>query len=149
MSEFTVLNPATEEPVRTVTQASAEETDAAIEAAAAAQVTWRDVAPGARARLLRSFAAAVDAHVEELAALEVAGSGHPIGQSRWEAGHVRDQQRAFRCRASKTDAFAGFDELARHRCSLDCFALSISPNANSSRQCAEAGARGLEKALTG
>ncbi len=90
MSEFTVLNPATEEPVRTVTQASAEDTDAAIEAAAAAQVTWRDVAPGDRAKLLRSFAAVVDAHVEELAALEVAGSGHPIGQSRWEAGHVRD-----------------------------------------------------------
>jgi acyl-CoA reductase-like NAD-dependent aldehyde dehydrogenase len=90
MSEFTVLNPATEEPVAVVTQAAAEEADAAIEAAAAAQVTWREVAPGDRARLLRSFAAAVDAHVEELAALEVAGSGHPIGQSRWEAGHVRD-----------------------------------------------------------
>jgi len=30
MSVFTVLNPATEEPVTTVTQASAEEADAAI-----------------------------------------------------------------------------------------------------------------------
>jgi acyl-CoA reductase-like NAD-dependent aldehyde dehydrogenase len=40
--------------------------------------------------LLRSFAAVVDAHVDELADLEVAGSGHPIGQARWEAGHVRD-----------------------------------------------------------
>ena len=90
MSEFTVLNPATEQPVRTVTQPSAEQADAVIEAAAAAQVSWRAVAPGDRARLLRSFAAAVDAHVDELAALEVAGSGHPIGQSRWEAGHVRD-----------------------------------------------------------
>ena len=90
MSQFTVLNPATEEPVTTVTQASAEQADEAIARAAAAQAAWRDVAPGDRARLLRSFAAAVDAHTEELAGLEVAGSGHPVGQSRWEAGHVRD-----------------------------------------------------------
>src|ERR1700677_368145 len=90
MSVFTVLNPATEEPVTTVTQVSAEQADQAISRAAAAQAAWRDVAPGDRARLLRSFAAAVDAYVEELAPLEVAGSGHPVGQSRWEAGHVRD-----------------------------------------------------------
>ena len=51
---------------------------------------WRAVAPGDRARLLRAFAAAVDAAGEELAALEVAGSGHPIGAARWEAGQVRD-----------------------------------------------------------
>jgi acyl-CoA reductase-like NAD-dependent aldehyde dehydrogenase len=90
MSVFTVLNPATEEPVTTVTQTSAEQADEAIARAAAAQAAWRDVAPGDRARLLRAFAAAVDAHIDELAGLEVAGSGHPIGQARWEAGHVRD-----------------------------------------------------------
>jgi acyl-CoA reductase-like NAD-dependent aldehyde dehydrogenase len=48
------------------------------------------VSPGDRATLLRRFAQVVDAHIEELAALEVAGSGHPIGQARWEAGNVRD-----------------------------------------------------------
>ena len=90
MSVFTVLNPATEEPVTTVTQVSAEQADEAIVRAAEAQAAWRGVAPGDRARLLRAFAAEVDAHVDELADLEVAGSGHPIGQARWEAGHVRD-----------------------------------------------------------
>jgi len=90
MSVFTVLNPATEEPVTTVTQVSSEQADEAIVRAAAAQVAWRDVAPGDRARLLRSFAAVVEHHIDELADLEVAGSGHPIGQARWEAGHVRD-----------------------------------------------------------
>ncbi len=90
MSVFTVLNPATEEPVTTVTQVSAEEADAAIARAAAAQEGWRGVAPGDRARLLRAFAAAVDAHLEELAGLEVTGSGHPVGAARWEAGQVRD-----------------------------------------------------------
>src|SRR5579859_2941300 len=90
MSVFTVLNPATEEPVTTVTQASLEETDAAIDRASAALPAWRAVAPGDRARLLRSFASSVDSALEELAGLEVAGSGHPVGAARWEAGQVRD-----------------------------------------------------------
>src|ERR1700719_2755181 len=90
MTDFTVLNPATEEPVTTVTQASAEQADEAIARAAAAWPAWRAVAPGDRARLLRAFAALVDAHVSELADLEVAGSGHPVGAARWEAGQVRD-----------------------------------------------------------
>src|SRR6516165_7412251 len=90
MSTFTVLNPATEEPVRTLTQASAEEADEAIARASAALPGWRAVAPGDRARMLRAFAAAVDAASEELAGLEVSGSGHPIGAARWEAGQVRD-----------------------------------------------------------
>src|SRR5690242_5831674 len=90
MSTFTVLNPATEEPVTTLTQASAEEADEAIARASAALAGWRAVAPGDRARMLRAFAAAVDAASEELAGLEVNGSGHPIGAARWEAGQVRD-----------------------------------------------------------
>ena len=90
MPTYTVINPATEQPVRTVPSTSAAETDAAIERAAAAQVSWRATAPGERAALLRAFAAEVGAHTEELAALEVAGSGHPIGAARWEAGQVRD-----------------------------------------------------------
>jgi acyl-CoA reductase-like NAD-dependent aldehyde dehydrogenase len=90
MSVFTVLNPATEEPVTTVTQASLEETDAAIARAAAALPAWRAISPGDRARMLRAFAAAVDSALDELARLEVAGSGHPIAAARWEAGQVRD-----------------------------------------------------------
>ena len=90
MSEFTVLNPATEQPVTTVAQPTGADADAAIARAVAAQPRWRAVAPGERAGMLRRFAAAVDAHQGELADLEVAGSGHPVGQARWEAGHVRD-----------------------------------------------------------
>ena len=48
------------------------------------------MAPGERARLLRAFAAKVDLHLEELAQIEVANSGHTIGNARWEAGNVRD-----------------------------------------------------------
>jgi len=90
MSAYTVLNPATEQPVRVVEGTSATEADAAIARALAAQRSWRAVSPGERASLLRAFAAQVDACAEELARLEVANSGHPIGAARWEAGQVRD-----------------------------------------------------------
>jgi acyl-CoA reductase-like NAD-dependent aldehyde dehydrogenase len=87
---YTVINPATEQPVTQVPRSTVEETDAAIARAARVQQAWRAVAPGDRARLLRRFAEQVDAHVDELAALEVAEAGHPVGAARWEAGQVRD-----------------------------------------------------------
>ncbi|GAA4092077.1 aldehyde dehydrogenase family protein [Nocardioides kongjuensis] len=90
MSTVTVLNPATAVPITEVGQASVEETDALIARAQAAFPAWRDLAPGERARLLRSFASVVDAHLEELAQLEVANAGHTLGNARWEAGNVRD-----------------------------------------------------------
>ncbi|MEI6375064.1 MAG: aldehyde dehydrogenase family protein [Actinomycetes bacterium] len=90
MSMHDVINPATEQVVQQVPSTSAEETNALIEKAHRAFDTWRHVAPGDRARLLRAFAALVDDHIEELAQLEVANAGHTIGNARWEAGNVRD-----------------------------------------------------------
>ncbi|GGM95506.1 phenylacetaldehyde dehydrogenase [Lentzea pudingi] len=87
---FDVINPATEKVVRTVPHTTLDDTDAAISRAQKAFESWRDVAPGDRARLLRRFAEVVDSHVEELALLEVENSGHTIGNARWEAGNVRD-----------------------------------------------------------
>ena len=86
----TLTNPATGRELREVPAASEAETDAAIERAHDAFPAWRDLPPGERARLLRSFAAIVDAHNEELATLEVENSGHTVGNARWEAGNVRD-----------------------------------------------------------
>ena len=68
----------------------AAQVDATVARAVAAGPAWRAVAPADRARLLRRFAAVVDAHVDELADLEVRGAGHTIGNARWEAGNVRD-----------------------------------------------------------
>jgi acyl-CoA reductase-like NAD-dependent aldehyde dehydrogenase len=95
MPDLTVLNPATEEAVATVAAATAGEADEAVARAVAAQPSWRAVTPGDRARLLRAFADTVDAHAEELAALEIANSGHPLGQACWEAGHVADVLRYY------------------------------------------------------
>jgi acyl-CoA reductase-like NAD-dependent aldehyde dehydrogenase len=85
-----VVNPATGLVIETVASATVEETDATIERSRGAFESWRAVAPGDRARLLRRFAAVIDAHREELAELEVRNSGHTIGNARCEAGNVRD-----------------------------------------------------------
>jgi acyl-CoA reductase-like NAD-dependent aldehyde dehydrogenase len=87
---YDVINPATEQRVVTVDLLDIEQTDAAIARSRAAFTGWRTVSPGDRGRLLRRFAEVVDAHREELAQLEVANSGHTIGNARWEAGNVRD-----------------------------------------------------------
>ena len=90
MSTSTVINPATEDVLRDVELLDIDAVDDAVARAVAAQRRWARLAPAERAGALRAFAAVVDAHIGELAALEVANSGHPIGQAEWEAGHVRD-----------------------------------------------------------
>ncbi|MFC6342200.1 aldehyde dehydrogenase family protein [Nocardioides hankookensis] len=86
----TVINPATAKPVIDVPLASLADADYAIERAHAAFPAWKAMAPGERAALLRRFAAVVDAHIDELAELEVRNAGHTWGNARWEAGNVRD-----------------------------------------------------------
>ena len=90
MTSFTVVNPATEQAVVDVALTDLAGTDAAIAASHEAFLAWRLIAPGERATLLRRFAAVVDAHVDELAELEVRNAGHTWGNARWEAGNVRD-----------------------------------------------------------
>ncbi|HEX7427908.1 MAG TPA: aldehyde dehydrogenase family protein, partial [Mycobacterium sp.] len=90
MTASTLINPATEQELRTVERVDEAGVDEAVARAAAAQRAWAALAPADRAGALRAFAAVVDAQVDELAALEVANSGHPIGNAEWEAGHVRD-----------------------------------------------------------
>ena len=85
-----IINPSTEEIIARVAMLDVPEADRAIERAAAAAPAWRRVTPADRGRLLRRFADVVDAHIEELAQLEVANSGHTIANARWEAGNVRD-----------------------------------------------------------
>jgi acyl-CoA reductase-like NAD-dependent aldehyde dehydrogenase len=85
-----IINPATEKEIATVAVHDLDETNRAIDAASLAAPSWRKVTPADRARLLRRFADIIDSHIEELAQLEVANSGHTISNARWEAGNVRD-----------------------------------------------------------
>ena len=90
MSSSILVNPATEAQIREIEHTTVEGVDDAVARAVAAQKLWAALAPAARAGALRDFASVVGGAVEELAALEVANSGHPVTQARWEAGHVRD-----------------------------------------------------------
>jgi acyl-CoA reductase-like NAD-dependent aldehyde dehydrogenase len=90
LSAFDVINPATEQVVATVEELDVDATDEAVGRAKRAAESWRRVAPGDRARLLRRFAEEVDGDRENLARIEVTNSGHTIGNARWEAGNVRD-----------------------------------------------------------
>jgi acyl-CoA reductase-like NAD-dependent aldehyde dehydrogenase len=85
-----VLNPATEEPITEVPSATAEDTDAAVDAARQAYPAWRSVAPADRARLLRRLAALVEEHGEQLALLETRNVGKPIQDSRGEVAMVAE-----------------------------------------------------------
>lgn len=81
---FETHNPATEELIAEVGKASTADLDAAVEAARGAfeNPKWREMLPVQRARLLFRFADAIEAHHEELAQLETADQGQPIGISR-------------------------------------------------------------------
>jgi acyl-CoA reductase-like NAD-dependent aldehyde dehydrogenase len=90
-----VINPATEQVVTTIDLVGLEETDAAIARAVEVGPAWRAVSPADRGMLLRRFADQVEAHTDELAALEVANSGHTVGNARWEVGNVVNVLRYF------------------------------------------------------
>ncbi|WP_309619344.1 aldehyde dehydrogenase family protein [Salinibacterium sp.] len=90
MSTTTLINPADETELQVIEHTTIEGVDDAVARAVAAQRVWGALAPSARAGALRDFASVVGGAIEELASLEVANSGHPLTQARWEAGHVRD-----------------------------------------------------------
>ncbi len=91
MSETTtVVNPATERVIAEVPVAGPDEVDEAVARALRAAPAWRAVPPADRSRLLRRFAAAVEEHGEELAALETANVGKPITESRDDVAMVAE-----------------------------------------------------------
>jgi acyl-CoA reductase-like NAD-dependent aldehyde dehydrogenase len=85
-----VLNPATEETLTEVPEATVEDADRAVEAARRAFPAWRAVTPADRARLLRRLASLVEEHAEELARLETRNVGKPISDSRGEVAMVAE-----------------------------------------------------------
>jgi betaine-aldehyde dehydrogenase len=99
-----VVDPARGEVFDEVAAAGAEDLEAAVGAAKAAYPDWSRLTPVARAEVLFRFADLVRAHMEELALLEARNVGKPIGDARWEAGHVADTLRYY---AGAADKFFG------------------------------------------
>lgn len=79
-----VVDPATEQAITTVADATSADVDAAVDAAVAAHEDrrWRGIAPLDRARILNRVADLIEADLEELAILETRDNGKPIERSR-------------------------------------------------------------------
>jgi acyl-CoA reductase-like NAD-dependent aldehyde dehydrogenase len=90
VTRLSVLNPATEQPIVELDEAGVEEADEAVARAKGAFPAWRDVAPAARAVLLRKVATLVEANAEELARIESENVGKPISGARAEVGMVAE-----------------------------------------------------------
>jgi acyl-CoA reductase-like NAD-dependent aldehyde dehydrogenase len=85
-----VIEPATEQVLAEVHDASIEEADQAVARAKGAFPAWRALTPRDRAGVLRRLAAAVESHMEQLAQLEARNVGKPISDARGEVGLVVD-----------------------------------------------------------
>ena len=85
-----VIEPATEEVLAELSEATLEDADRAVARAKAAFPAWRAVSPGDRARLLRRFATAVADDAENVSRIEARNVGKPISDARGEVGMVAD-----------------------------------------------------------
>jgi 2-formylbenzoate dehydrogenase len=79
---YEVECPATEALLASAPDASAEDVDAAVRAAADAAASWRSVDVRERGRRLRALAEAMRSHAEELALLDALDSGNPVSAMR-------------------------------------------------------------------
>ena len=75
---FSVVNPATGEPLADEPVSTAADVDRAVRAAHRAFETFGQTTPGDRATMLLKLADAIDEHGDEIAELEVANAGKPI-----------------------------------------------------------------------
>ena len=79
-----IVDPASERTIRQVARGSAADVDRAVTSARTALSGWRALTLGARARVLLAVADAIDANLEELAALESRNVGKPLSLAREE-----------------------------------------------------------------
>jgi len=99
-----IVEPAHGAPFDEVATAGPADLEAAVAAAKTAFPSWAKSTAVARAEVLFRFADLVRAHADELATLEARNVGKPIGDARWEAGHVADTLRYY---AGAADKFFG------------------------------------------
>src|SRR4051812_32487604 len=87
---LTITNPGTGELVGEVAAASADDVDAAVRAAHAAQASWGALGYSDRGKLLHACAEAFEAHVDELVPILVAEQGKTIREARIELHKAAD-----------------------------------------------------------
>ncbi|WP_296746963.1 aldehyde dehydrogenase family protein [Mesorhizobium sp.] len=81
-----VINPATEEVIHTISAATAEDVDIAVDAARRAfdKGVWPKLSGADRATYLRDIANGIRARVKEIARLEVIDNGKPFPEAEWD-----------------------------------------------------------------
>ncbi|HVO41629.1 MAG TPA: aldehyde dehydrogenase family protein, partial [Aggregatilineales bacterium] len=79
---FETINPATGQALTQISHGSAEDVEAAIQAARTAQATWGKLPGTVRARYMYAIARHVQKHSRLLAVLESMDNGKPIRESR-------------------------------------------------------------------
>ncbi len=102
-----VVDPATGEQITSIGSASADDVDAAVEAARTGfnSAAWRDLKPQARSRMLVRIAELIEQNAEELAYLETLDNGKPFSISK--AVDVAATAGAFRYFAGWADKIHG------------------------------------------
>lgn len=90
-----VLNPASGAVIARVPEGGAADVQRAVAAARAARIGFRDTIPAKRQELLLAMADVLDAHAEELAALEIANVGKPASLAAEELPICSDELRFF------------------------------------------------------
>lgn len=104
MTSLPIINPATGQTITTVSAGTAQDIDRAVQSAQAAfDGEWGHSAPRDRTAALQKLAAAMRENAEELAQLECANVGKPIGSARGEIGYA----------ARVLDYYAGLASTAR------------------------------------
>jgi len=98
-STYTVVNPATAEPVTVIPQTPPDEVDRAVRAAAAAWRSWRFTNPFYRAEILHEIGNRIAAAVDTIATEITVEMGKPLDEAR---GEVRKVAKAFHYYAEET-----------------------------------------------
>ena len=114
-----VISPVDEKEIGRVPLGTQKDVDRAVSAAASAFEKWQDTTPGERSLMLLKLADRIESAAEELAALEAANVGKPIGLARSEIPFLVDNLRFFagacRCMEGKAagEYLAGYTSMIR------------------------------------
>jgi len=100
---FTAYEPSTGQPLATIAQAGSQDVDLALNAAVTEfeEGTWRRTNATARGKVLLEVSRLLRERAEDFAIAESRNSGHPIGNSRWEANAAADVFEYFAGAANK------------------------------------------------
>src|SRR3712207_6872495 len=110
-----LVDPATGEVFASAPVSAAEDVDRAYTAAAGAFPGWRDTTPSARSLALLRIADAIEAHADELVALESRNTGKPLGlTASEEIPPMVDQIRFFAGAARNLEGKAAAEYLPGH-----------------------------------